>query len=62
MFGLAIPQTCPDVPSNVLTPKSTWKDAAAYDAKAKELAGLFNANFQSFGDVGPDVSAAGPRL
>ncbi len=62
VFGLAIPQTCPDVPGDVLTPRSTWKEAAAYDEKAKELAGLFNVNFQSFGDVASDVSDAGPRL
>jgi len=62
VFGLAIPQTCPDVPGDVLTPKSTWKDPTAYDRKAKELAGLFNANFQKFGDATPEVAAAGPRV
>ena len=62
VFGMAVPSSCPDVPAEVLTPKSTWKDPSAYDAKAKELAALFNANFQSFKDVSPEVAAAGPRL
>ena len=37
-------------------------DAAAYDAKAKELAGLFAGNFKAFPDVPSSVAGAGPRL
>ena len=61
VFGLSVPQSCPEVPSEVLTPRSTWRDPAAFDAKAKELAGLFRDNFKSFGDVDADVKHAGPR-
>jgi len=62
VFGIGVPQSCPDVPSEVLTPKSTWKDAAAYDAKARELAGLFNKNSAKFENVSADIAAAGPKV
>lgn len=62
VFRVAVPQSCPNVPAEVLTPKSTWKDPAAYDTKAKELVGLFHKNFETFSDVNPEVVAAGPRL
>ena len=36
IFGLDVPQTCPNVPSEVLNPKETWSNAKAYDIQAKE--------------------------
>jgi phosphoenolpyruvate carboxykinase (ATP) len=47
-FGLEIPQECPGVPSNILNPRDTWADPAAYDAKAQELAKMFNDNFKKY--------------
>ena len=47
-FGLAVPQSCPNVPAEVLNPKDTWVDKEAYDKKAKELAGQFKNNFTKF--------------
>ncbi len=62
IFGLHIPQTCPDVPNEVLKPRNTWKNVAAYDEKAKHLAGLFHNNFAQFAkDVSEDIRAAGPK-
>jgi phosphoenolpyruvate carboxykinase (ATP) len=61
-FGVQIPQTCPDVPSEVLQPRKTWKDPRAYDAQARKLAEMFTENFKQFAnDVSVDVRAAGPR-
>jgi phosphoenolpyruvate carboxykinase (ATP) len=48
IFGLSHPLSCPDVPRDVLTPRRTWRDPAVYDAKAKELAELFDKNFRKF--------------
>ena len=62
VFGLAIPGSCPDVPSEVLTPRSTWPDGAAYDAKAKELSDLFRKNFRPFENAEADLIAAGPSV
>jgi phosphoenolpyruvate carboxykinase (ATP) len=63
IFNVAVPISCPDVPSSVLQPKSTWSDAAAYDAQARKLAEMFVENFKTFEDaVSADVRAAGPKL
>ena len=61
-FNLQIPTSVPGVPAEVLNPRDTWPDAAAYDAKASELARAFQDNFQQFADRVPDsVRQAGPR-
>ncbi len=61
-FGLNIPQTCRNVPSDILNPKNTWNDKDAYDQKAAELAARFKTNFKEFeAHVGQDVVKAGPR-
>ena len=62
VFGLRIPERVPDVPAAVLDPRGTWSDAAAYDAQAAKLAGMFKENFERFrGEVATAIAAAGPR-
>jgi phosphoenolpyruvate carboxykinase (ATP) len=62
VFGLAVPQHIPSVPDGLLDPRTTWKDAAAYDAQAQRLAGLFRKNFEQFADLVPaGVREAGPK-
>ncbi len=48
VFGVAIPVSCPGVPAEILQPKNTWKDSAAYDKKAKELQNMFEKNFKEY--------------
>lgn len=48
VFGLNVPQVCPNVPSQVLNPKETWSNEKAYDIQAKELATSFKENFAKF--------------
>lgn len=48
IFNLSMPTSCPDVPSEVLNPRNTWEDKAAYDRKANELAQKFLANFAEY--------------
>jgi phosphoenolpyruvate carboxykinase (ATP) len=63
VFGLFIPAYVPDVPSEILNPRNTWTDKAAYDAKAQELAYRFSENFRQYADqAGADVLAAGPKV
>ncbi|MGH9602517.1 MAG: phosphoenolpyruvate carboxykinase (ATP), partial [Terriglobales bacterium] len=58
-FGLSIPTSCPDVPSELLAPRNSWADKAAYDQKAAHLAERFARNFEKF-DAPESVRAAGP--
>jgi phosphoenolpyruvate carboxykinase (ATP) len=62
VFGFEVPVSVPGVDDALLDPRSTWRDPGAYDAKARELAAMFRANLEKFGDVEPDVAAAGPNL
>jgi phosphoenolpyruvate carboxykinase (ATP) len=47
-FGLDIPTSCPDVPQEVLDPRNTWADKAAYDKQAAHLVQLFEDNYKQF--------------
>jgi phosphoenolpyruvate carboxykinase (ATP) len=50
------------VPADVLDPRATWGEGAAYDQQAQRLAAMFRENFAQFAaDVSADVQAAGPR-
>ena len=61
VFGLEVPTSCPGVPGDVLDPRGTWADSAAYDAQARKLAGLFQENFTKYAeDVPENVRGAGP--
>ena len=63
IFGLAVPTTCPNVPDEVLIPKNTWQDTAAYDAQARKLANLFIKNFEKYKTGSSEaIINAGPSL
>jgi phosphoenolpyruvate carboxykinase (ATP) len=60
-FGLMVPTSAPNVPDEVLNPRETWADKAAYDARAKELAEMFKENFKKYADrASEDILAGGP--
>ncbi len=54
IFGLAIPQSCKNVPAEILNPRNTWDDKEAYDKQAKKLATLFKENFKKYEDHNSD--------
>src|SRR3546814_5110762 len=61
-FGLLMPESCPNVPSEVLNPRNTWRDKKAYDLTARDLTQRFEANFKQFETYVDDgVVAAGIR-
>ncbi len=61
VFGLFTPASVAGVPNDVLDPRGTWSDPAAYDRQARSLAAMFRANFEKFGSVADDVRKAGPQ-
>jgi phosphoenolpyruvate carboxykinase (ATP) len=61
-FGMGVPESCPEVATELLVPRNTWDDKKAYDAQAKKLACMFVENFKPFeGQVQREVLSAGPR-
>jgi phosphoenolpyruvate carboxykinase (ATP) len=59
-FGFSIPKSCPGVPPEFLDARGAWKDPAAYDKSASDLAARFAKNMERF-DVPANVRAAGPK-
>src|SRR5581483_911660 len=60
LFRFEVPVRVPGVDDALLDPRSTWRDSAAYDRKARELARMFRDNFEKFAaSAGPAVVAAG---
>jgi phosphoenolpyruvate carboxykinase (ATP) len=63
IFGLSMPKEVPGVPSEILNPRNTWADKAAYDRKASELAAKFNENFHKYSEFADaDMKAAAPKV
>ena len=63
VFGLAMPTDCPNVPTEILSPKNTWEDKAAYDVAANNLAAKFNANFEKFEEFASvEIMAGAPKV
>jgi len=63
IFGLYVPDYCPNVPDEILQPRQTWSDPEAYDLKARELASLFAENFKQYeSEVTQEIVAASPKL
>ena len=60
VFKVLVPTACPNVPAEVLDPRSTWEDKAAYDAQAKDLAARFVKNFAKYDNMPAEIIAAGP--
>lgn len=63
IFGLQVPITCPEIPAELLHPRSTWQNKAAYDTKATQLARSFYQNFEKYRAEGDeDIFKGGPLL
>lgn len=63
IFGVAVPTSCPGVPSEILSPRNTWKDKEAYDQKANQLAAAFNKNFEKFAEfANKEILAGAPQV
>jgi phosphoenolpyruvate carboxykinase (ATP) len=61
-FGFLVPESCADLPANVLDPRGTWSDKRAYDEIARNLRGNFEHNFREYEPfVGSEVKRAAIR-
>jgi len=63
IFDLAMPKSCENVPSEILNPRDTWSDKAAYDETAANLASQFVKNFEKFeAETSAEILAAAPKV
>jgi phosphoenolpyruvate carboxykinase (ATP) len=59
LFHIQVPQSCPNVPCEILNPRNTWEDKEAFDLRARQLASDFGAHFdKAYGNKGIDPSVA----
>ncbi|MFO0970208.1 MAG: phosphoenolpyruvate carboxykinase (ATP) [Gemmataceae bacterium] len=62
VFGFDVVTACPGAPPEILWPRDTWADKAAYDAAAQKLARLFVDNFKKYeSGASAEVRGASPR-
>lgn len=63
IFNLNVPQSCPNVPTELLNPENTWKNKEEYIICAKKLAKLFYENFEkNYSHVSKEIFEAGPKI
>jgi len=62
VFGVAQPRSCPGVPTDVLSPKTTWNDDEAYYKTAFKLSNAFRENFKKFESyASEEIRRGGPQ-
>src|SRR6476619_6336776 len=62
IFNLDIPLSCPQIPSKILDPKSSWSNKDQYIVAAKRLAHLFIENFNRIGEETKYLAKFGPQI
>jgi phosphoenolpyruvate carboxykinase (ATP) len=62
-FNLSVPVSCPNVPSELLFPRTSWANAEEFDIKAMELAEKFVKNFSQYSEyANEELLAASPKI
>ena len=62
VFGVAQPRSCPGVPTEVLSPRTTWNDDKAYYNTAFKLTNAFRENFKKFeAHASEEIRRGGPQ-
>ena len=63
VFGVKQPRTCSNVPTEVLSPRSTWNDDEGYYKTANKLARSFKENFKKFEEfANEEILAGAPKV
>jgi phosphoenolpyruvate carboxykinase (ATP) len=60
VFGFDIPESCPNVASSILSPRSTWHSSEAYDRARAQLAKRFIEKAKQL-DMPRDILKGGPQ-
>ncbi|WP_027076911.1 phosphoenolpyruvate carboxykinase (ATP) [Maribacter antarcticus] len=62
VFGVAQPRKCPGVPTDVLSPRTTWNDDQKYYSTAFKLTNAFRENFKKFESyASEEIRRGGPQ-
>ncbi|MCL8008857.1 phosphoenolpyruvate carboxykinase (ATP) [Gelidibacter japonicus] len=62
VFGVAQPRSCPGVPTEVLSPRTTWNNDEAYYTMAFKLTNAFRENFKKFESfASEEIRRGGPQ-
>ncbi|WP_179343320.1 phosphoenolpyruvate carboxykinase (ATP) [Winogradskyella ursingii] len=62
VFGVAQPRSCPGVPTEVLSPRTTWNNDEAYYKLAFKLSNAFRENFKKFESyASEEIRRGGPQ-
>ena len=62
VFGVAQPRSCPGVPSELLSPRSTWNNDQSYYKTAFKLSNAFRVNFKQFEEFSSEeIRRGGPQ-
>ena len=62
VFGIAQPRTCPGVPTELLSPRTTWNNDDAYYKTAFKLSNAFRENFKQFeAFANEEIRRGGPQ-
>ena len=63
VFGVAQPRTCPNVPTEVLSPRKTWNNDEGYYKTAYQLSESFRKNFEQFEEfANVEILAGAPNV
>ena len=63
VFGVLQPRVCPNVPTEVLSPRKTWKNDKAFYKTAYQLSKSFVDNFKPFeAYANPEIMSGAPNL
>jgi len=60
VFHFDVPTALPNIDSNILNPRNTWKDQNEYDVQYKKLGEMFAKNFEIYATDAKEYKGFGP--
>jgi phosphoenolpyruvate carboxykinase (ATP) len=63
VFGVLQPRICPNVPTEILSPRKSWKNDKSFYKTAHKLAASFKTNFKKFKSyANKEIMEGGPKV